>query len=150
MRPQPILAENRLHTAGFGLAILRLQAESRALRLHVRGSGGGFGLVRPPDRYGRLELPRRRGCALLGMLQCGIRRTIKRQRGQNMTAEPYQRRQDTSTRTPMNEAAQRSTHLEGAALRRPDPEPVEDRILADAEEEEFTQLWAADTGNQGA
>jgi hypothetical protein len=31
-----------------------------------------------------------------------------------------------------------------------DPEPIEDPVLADAEEEEIAELWAGDRGNQGA
>ena len=31
-----------------------------------------------------------------------------------------------------------------------DPEPMEQPDLADAEEEEMAELWAADPGNQGA
>ena len=31
-----------------------------------------------------------------------------------------------------------------------DPEPIEDPVLADAEEEEIAELWAGDPGNQGA
>lgn len=36
------------------------------------------------------------------------------------------------------------------AIRRRDVEPIEDPILADAEEEELAELWASDQGNQGA
>ena len=32
----------------------------------------------------------------------------------------------------------------------PPPRPEEDLPLADAEDEEFAELWAADRGNQGA
>jgi hypothetical protein len=39
---------------------------------------------------------------------------------------------------------------EGTASRRREGEPVEDPILADAEEEEISELWAGDPGNQGA
>jgi hypothetical protein len=31
-----------------------------------------------------------------------------------------------------------------------DAEPIEDPVLADAEEEEIAELWAGDPGNQGA
>ena len=48
------------------------------------------------------------------------------------------------------EVTQLSTDPEGAAIRRGDAEPVEDPVLADAEEEEIAALWAGDTGNQGA
>jgi hypothetical protein len=34
--------------------------------------------------------------------------------------------------------------------RRRDAEPIEDPVLADAEEEEMAELWARDPGNQGA
>jgi hypothetical protein len=39
---------------------------------------------------------------------------------------------------------------ETAAIQRRDAEPTEDRVLADAEEEEMEELWASDPGNQGA
>lgn len=39
---------------------------------------------------------------------------------------------------------------EGAAIRTRDAEPIEDPALADAEEEEYVELWASDPGNQGA
>jgi hypothetical protein len=42
------------------------------------------------------------------------------------------------------------TDLEGATIRRQDAEPIEDPVLADAEEEEIAELWAGDPGNQGA
>jgi hypothetical protein len=42
------------------------------------------------------------------------------------------------------------TDPEGAAIRRRDAEPIEDPVLADAEEEEIAELWAGDPGNQGA
>ena len=42
------------------------------------------------------------------------------------------------------------TDLEGATSRRQDAEPIEDPVLADAEEEEIAELWAGDPGNQGA
>ena len=42
------------------------------------------------------------------------------------------------------------TDPEGAVIRRGDPEPIEDPVLADAEEEEIAELWAGDPGNQGA
>ena len=43
-----------------------------------------------------------------------------------------------------------STDPEGADIRRGDPEPIEDPVMADAEEEEIAELWAGDPGNQGA
>ena len=42
------------------------------------------------------------------------------------------------------------TDSEGAAIRRGDAEPIEDPVMADAEEEEIAELWAGDPGNQGA
>ena len=42
------------------------------------------------------------------------------------------------------------TDPEGAAIRTRDAEPIEEPVLADAEEEEMAELWAADPGNQGA
>ena len=48
------------------------------------------------------------------------------------------------------EVTQLSTDPEGAAIRRGDAEPIEDPVLADAEEDEIAALWAGDPGNQGA
>ena len=42
------------------------------------------------------------------------------------------------------------TDPEGTASRTRDAEPIEEPVLADAEEEEMAELWAADPGNQGA
>lgn len=42
------------------------------------------------------------------------------------------------------------TDPEEAAIARRDAEPAEDRVPADAEEEEIAELWAGDPGNQGA
>ena len=42
------------------------------------------------------------------------------------------------------------TDPEGAAIRRREPDPIEDPVLTDAEEEEIAELWAGDRGNQGA
>lgn len=39
---------------------------------------------------------------------------------------------------------------EASATRRRDAESIENPALADAEEEEIAELWAADPGNQGA
>lgn len=39
---------------------------------------------------------------------------------------------------------------EAAAMRTRDTETMEEPPLAEAEEEEITELWAADPGNQGA
>ena len=50
----------------------------------------------------------------------------------------------------MNTATQLLTDPEGAAIRAREAEPMEDPALADAEEEEFVELWASDRGNQGA
>lgn len=49
----------------------------------------------------------------------------------------------------MNTTTQLLTDHE-AALRGRDAEPIEEPVLADAEEEEFMELWASDPGNQGA
>ena len=38
------------------------------------------------------------------------------------------------------------TDPEAAAIRRRDAEPIEDPVLADAEEEEIAELWAGDPG----
>ena len=53
-------------------------------------------------------------------------------------------------KVPIPEVAQYLTESAGATIRRPDAEPIEDPDLADAEEEEMAELWAADPGNQGA
>lgn len=37
-----------------------------------------------------------------------------------------------------------------SSVRIGDAEPDEDPVLADAEQEEMAELWAHDTGNQGA
>ena len=42
------------------------------------------------------------------------------------------------------------TDPEVADIRRRDAEPIENPVLADAEEEEIAELWAGDPGNQGA
>jgi hypothetical protein len=42
------------------------------------------------------------------------------------------------------------TDSEGAAIRKRDAEPIEEPVLADAEDEEIAELWAGDPGNQGA
>lgn len=55
-----------------------------------------------------------------------------------------------TTTVPIPEAMQILTDPEGAASQRRDAEPIEERVPADAEEEEIAQLWADDTGNQGA
>lgn len=51
---------------------------------------------------------------------------------------------------PIPEMKQRLADPEEAATRRQDAEPIESPVLADAEEEEVTELWADDPGNQGA
>jgi hypothetical protein len=55
-----------------------------------------------------------------------------------------------TTTLPIPEVKQLLTDTKGAVIRRRDAEPIEDPVLADAEEEEFAELWAADPGNQGA
>lgn len=47
-------------------------------------------------------------------------------------------------------STQRFTDPEEAAIQRRDTDLREDLPLADAEEEEFVELWASDPGNQGA
>ena len=42
------------------------------------------------------------------------------------------------------------TDPEGNTQRTREAEPIEEPALADAEEEEMVELWAADPGNQGA
>ena len=51
---------------------------------------------------------------------------------------------------PIPEARQLLTDSERSAIGRRQAEPIEDPVLADAEEEEMALLWASDTGNQGA
>lgn len=55
-----------------------------------------------------------------------------------------------TTTVPTPRATQFLTDPEAAAVRRRDAEPSEDRVPADAEEEEIEELWAGDPGNQGA
>ena len=55
-----------------------------------------------------------------------------------------------TTPVPIPEVTQFLPDPEGAAIRRRDAEPIEDPVLADAEEEEMAELWARDPGNQGA
>ena len=55
-----------------------------------------------------------------------------------------------TTTDPIPERTQRFNDPEGADLRRQDPDPNEERVLEDAEEEEIAELWAGDPGNQGA
>ena len=55
-----------------------------------------------------------------------------------------------TTTVPIPEVRQLSTDPEGSAMRGRDAEPIEDPVLADAEEEEMAMLWAGDPGNQGA
>lgn len=54
------------------------------------------------------------------------------------------------TTDPTPEGKQFLADPEGTSVRTGDVEPMEGMPLADAEEEEFVQLWAADPGNQGA
>ena len=56
----------------------------------------------------------------------------------------------TTTTVPMPEMAQLLTNPERTALSIQDAGPIEDPVPADAEEEEFAELWARDSGNQGA
>lgn len=55
-----------------------------------------------------------------------------------------------TTTVPIPELIHPVTDPKGAAIRKRDAEPIEDPALADAEEEEMAELWAADRGNQGA
>ena len=55
-----------------------------------------------------------------------------------------------TTTVPIPEVTQLLNDREGAAMRSRDEEPMEDPLLADAEEEELAELWASDRGNQGA
>lgn len=55
-----------------------------------------------------------------------------------------------TTTVPIPDVTRLLTDPEGAAIRRQDPDPNEDPVPADAEEEEIAELWASDPGNQGA
>jgi hypothetical protein len=55
-----------------------------------------------------------------------------------------------ATMVPMPEVTRLFTDPEAAPILRRDENPAEEPVLADAEEEELAQLWAADPGNQGA
>ena len=55
-----------------------------------------------------------------------------------------------TAKVPIAGVTQHLTDPEGATIRGRDAEPMKDPALADAEEEEFEELWAADPGNQGA
>lgn len=55
-----------------------------------------------------------------------------------------------TTKNPLREATQLLMDPEEAANERRDAEPSGEPLLADAEEEEMVELWAADPGNQGA
>lgn len=55
-----------------------------------------------------------------------------------------------SAPVPIHQVPQCFTDPKGAATGRRDVEPIEDPVLADAEEEEMAELWASDPGNQGA
>ena len=50
----------------------------------------------------------------------------------------------------MMNTTQRLTDPEGAAIWGRNAEPIEEPVLAEAEEEEVAELWAGDPGNQGA
>lgn len=55
-----------------------------------------------------------------------------------------------TTTVPIREVTQLLRDREGAANGRRDAEPIEEPLLADAEEEELAELWSSDRGNQGA
>jgi hypothetical protein len=55
-----------------------------------------------------------------------------------------------TTRVLIPEVTQLLTDPEEAAICRREVEPIEDPVLAEAEEEEIAELWAVDRGNQGA
>jgi hypothetical protein len=50
----------------------------------------------------------------------------------------------------ISETTQRFTEPESAAMPMGYADPNEEPVLAEAEEEEWEELWAADRGNQGA
>jgi hypothetical protein len=67
-----------------------------------------------------------------------------------MTGED-KRGQETKTTTVPVPKVKEPLASEGAAIRKRDAaKPIENPALAEAEEEEFTQLWEEDRGNQGA
>jgi hypothetical protein len=55
-----------------------------------------------------------------------------------------------STAFSIRKTSQFLSDRERVANRRQDAESIEEPDLADAEEQEIAELWAADTGNQGA
>lgn len=55
-----------------------------------------------------------------------------------------------TTTYPHPEARHSFTDPEAASTRHGAAEPTQGPALADAEEEEFVELWAHDPGNQGA
>jgi hypothetical protein len=68
-----------------------------------------------------------------------------------MTGEDKREQETKTTAVPVPKVKQALTNPKGAAIQKRDPEkPIEDPSLADAEEEEFAQLWEGDKGNQGA
>ena len=79
-----------------------------------------------------------------------MRFTQDLQYGINRRIENTKEADTMTTTVPIPEGSQLLTEPEGAATRIQTQEPTEDPVLADAEEEEIEQLWAADTGNQGA
>lgn len=54
------------------------------------------------------------------------------------------------TTIPIPEVTRLRTSPEGATIQRVDAEPFESPVLADVEEEEVAEMWAADPGNQGS
>jgi hypothetical protein len=67
-----------------------------------------------------------------------------------MTGEQDGGKDTMTTPVPNPEVMKLITTREGAANPTRLSEPMEDSVLADAEEEEMAQLWAGDRGNQGA
>jgi len=55
-----------------------------------------------------------------------------------------------TTTVPIPEMTQLLTAPERTTIGIRDTKPIEDPVLSDAEQEELAELWAGDTGNQGA
>jgi len=78
--------------------------------------------------------------ALLKILQCIKTEDGLRQGEQHMLTTP----------NPVPESPKPLPSPELTAILRRNAKPVEEPALPEAEEEEFTELWADDRGNQGA
>jgi hypothetical protein len=73
-------------------------------------------------------------------VQCSINGKSKKMEGRNFM----------TISAPISNMARFLNEREEVGLTSRDTEPIDDRVLADAEEEEFAELWASDRGNQGS